>query len=55
MDFPKDPKPSDAEMVEAYVQTAAKVLGRYRVVSSLIGFINLFDCVFYVSGLIMLC
>lgn len=27
MDFPKDPKPSPEEMVEAYVQTAAKVLG----------------------------
>ncbi|XP_074331438.1 uncharacterized protein LOC141668448 isoform X1 [Apium graveolens] len=27
MDFPKDPRPSDEEMVEAYVQTAAKVLG----------------------------
>lgn len=28
MDFPKDPKPSPEEMVETYVQTAAKVLGR---------------------------
>ncbi|KAM0025439.1 putative peptidase S8 propeptide/proteinase inhibitor I9 superfamily [Helianthus debilis subsp. tardiflorus] len=27
MDFPKDPKPSPEEMVETYVQTAAKVLG----------------------------
>lgn len=29
MDFPKDPKPSPEEMVETYVQTAAKVLGRF--------------------------
>lgn len=28
MDFP-DPKPTPEEMVEAYVQTCAKVLGRY--------------------------
>lgn len=27
MDFPRDTKPTDAEMVETYVQTAAKVLG----------------------------
>ncbi|KAM7470345.1 hypothetical protein LguiA_008528 [Lonicera macranthoides] len=27
MDFPKDPKPTPEEMVETYVQTAAKVLG----------------------------
>ncbi|XP_063950609.1 multiple organellar RNA editing factor 1, mitochondrial isoform X2 [Daucus carota subsp. sativus] len=27
MDFPKDPSPSPEEMVETYVQTAAKVLG----------------------------
>lgn len=28
MDFPKDPKPTPEEMVETYVQTAAKVIGR---------------------------
>ncbi|PWA58672.1 hypothetical protein CTI12_AA398470 [Artemisia annua] len=27
MDFPKDPKPTPEEMVETYVQTAAKILG----------------------------
>ncbi|KAH7680910.1 hypothetical protein IHE45_05G025100 [Dioscorea alata] len=27
MDFPKDPKPTPEEMVETYVQTAAKVIG----------------------------
>lgn len=29
MDFPKDPKPTPEEMVETYVQTLAKVVGRY--------------------------
>lgn len=28
MDFPKDPKPTPEEMVETYVQTCAKVVGR---------------------------
>lgn len=30
MDFPRDNKPSPEEMVETYVQTAAKVLGRFN-------------------------
>ena len=30
MEFPKDPKPTAEEMVETYVQTLAKVVGRYK-------------------------
>lgn len=29
MEFPTDPKPSEEEMVAAYVKTLAAVLGRY--------------------------
>lgn len=31
MDFPKDPKPTPEEMVETYVQTLAKVVGRCEI------------------------
>lgn len=48
MDFSKDPKPSPEEMIETYVQTAAKVLGRSISFLSLYANTEFFGCWFLI-------